>query len=59
MIKSFLHNLTVFRHCQSGATLVEYGIAISLAIILGAGALTLLSGEIGVAIGAAGAAMPN
>lgn len=59
MIKKFLCNLAAFRHCQQGATLVEYGIAISLAIILGAGALTLLAGEIGDAMVAAGTAMPN
>lgn len=48
-----------FRHCDDGATLVEYGIAIALAVTLGAGALTLLAGEIGVAMGAAGTQMPN
>lgn len=48
-----------FRHDDSGVTLVEYGIAIALAVGLGTAALTTLSGEIGTAMGAAGTAMPN
>ena len=32
-----------FRKSESGATLVEYGVALILAIVLGAGALTALS----------------
>ncbi len=48
-----------FRHDDSGVTLVEYGIAIALAVGLGTLALTTLSGEIGSAMGAAGKAMPN
>jgi len=48
-----------FRHCDEGVTLVEYGIAIALAVGLGTLALTTLAGEITVAMGAAGTAMPN
>ena len=48
-----------FRHCDEGVTLVEYGIAIALAVTLGAGALTLLAGDIGVAMGLAGDEMPS
>lgn len=48
-----------FRHDDSGVTLVEYGIAIALAVGLGTAALATLSGEIGTAMGAAGTAMPN
>ena len=59
MVKTFKHRLVAFWHCEQGATLVEYGIAIALAITLGAGALGLLAGEIGTAMGVAGAAMPN
>lgn len=44
---------------EDGATLVEYGIAIALAVALGTGALALLAGEIGTAMGAAGTVMPN
>ncbi|MBV1867315.1 MAG: hypothetical protein KUG69_05345 [Marinosulfonomonas sp.] len=46
-----------FRHCDEGVTLVEYGIAIVLAITLGVGALTLLAGDIGVSMGVAGGIM--
>ena len=48
-----------FRHDDRGVTLVEYGIAIALAVFLGTGALALLSGNISGAMGAAGAAMPG
>lgn len=47
-----------FRHCEEGVTLVEYGIAIALAITLGGGALGLLAGSIGTSMGNAGALMP-
>lgn len=47
-----------FRHCDEGVTLVEYGIAIALAITLGTGALGLLAGSIGTSMGNAGALMP-
>lgn len=48
-----------FRHCDEGATLVEYGIALALAVTLGAGALVTLAGDVGGAMAAAGAAMPG
>ena len=54
-----LKTIVSFRSDERGVTLVEYGIAIALAVTLGAGALTLLGGEIGVAMGAAGTQMPN
>ena len=44
---------------ERGVTLVEYGIAVTLAILLGAGAFALLATEIGAAMDAAGAKMPN
>lgn len=47
------------RHDQSGVTLVEYGIAIALAVGLGTAALTTLGTEIGGAMTAAGTAMPD
>ena len=50
-LKKLLSN---FRDSESGATLVEYGIAITLAIVLGTGALSVLSGNIGDAMTAAG-----
>ena len=48
-----------FRHCEDGATLVEYGIALGLAVTLGAGALVTLAGDVGTTMGAAGDAMPT
>ena len=48
-----------FCHCDEGVTLVEYGIAIALAVGLGTAALTTLASEISTAMGAAGTAMPN
>lgn len=47
-----------FRHCEDGVTLVEYGIAIALAITLGTAALATLAGSIGTSMGNAGALMP-
>ena len=47
------------RKDERGVTLVEYGIAIVLAITLGTGALTLLAGEIGGAMNEAGSQMPG
>lgn len=44
---------------DKGVTLVEYGIALSVALGVGAAVYTALSGDIGGALGAAGTAMPN
>ncbi|MDE0589520.1 hypothetical protein OU789_06255 [Halocynthiibacter sp. C4] len=55
ILKTFIR----LRHDDEGVTLVEYGIAIALAVTLGVGALTTLGGEIGTAMGAAGTQMPN
>ena len=55
-----LLNLWVrFQHDDEGVTLVEYGVAVALAVALGTGALALLAGDIGNALGAAGAVMPG
>ncbi len=48
-----------FQHCDEGVTLVEYGIAIALAVGLGTLALTTLAGEISGAMVAAGNEMPD
>ena len=48
-----------FRHCDKGVTLVEYGVAISLAVTLGALAFAILSTDIGDAMTAAGDEMPS
>jgi len=47
-----------FHQCEEGATLVEYGIAITLAITLGGGALATLGGAIGTSMGTATGLMP-
>jgi pilus assembly protein Flp/PilA len=47
-----------FRHDDEGVTLVEYGVAVALAVFVGTGALLALSGDITGAMGAAGAVMP-
>ncbi|SNS44839.1 Flp family type IVb pilin [Tropicimonas sediminicola] len=48
-----------FSKDEKGVTLVEYGIAIALAVGLGTAALTTLGDEIGDAMDAAGAEMPS
>lgn len=48
-----------FRHCDDGVTLVEYGIAIALAVGLGTAALGTLAGNIEGAMIAAGDEMPG
>ena len=47
-----------FRHDDEGVTLVEYGVAVALAVTVGTVALIALSGNITAAMGLAGAAMP-
>lgn len=42
-----------FKKDEKGVTLVEYGIALTLAVALGAGALTTLGGAIGGEMGQA------
>ena len=51
--------VTKFVRDERGVTLVEYGIAIALAVALGIGALGALGTEIGDAMTAAGNRMPN
>jgi pilus assembly protein Flp/PilA len=46
-------------HDERGVTLVEYAIALSVGVLLGIGAMTLLVGEINAALGAASSEMPN
>ncbi len=46
------------RRDEEGATLVEYGIALGLAISLGAGALAVLADDVGASMEAAGDALP-
>ncbi len=46
MINLVKKALVKFRDSESGATLVEYGIAILLAVVVGTGALVSLAGAI-------------
>ncbi|MFN3938319.1 MAG: Flp family type IVb pilin [Gemmobacter sp.] len=45
-MKSLILKIGHFRRSEDGATLVEYGIAIVLAIIVGTGGLVALSGQV-------------
>ncbi|MEC8582448.1 MAG: Flp family type IVb pilin [Pseudomonadota bacterium] len=54
-----LKTMVAFQSDERGVTLVEYGIALALAVTLGVAALSTLGGEVSGAMGAAGLAMPN
>lgn len=47
-----------FRHCDEGVTLVEYGVALLLAVTVGTVALTSLGNNITTAMNSAGTLMP-
>lgn len=49
--------ISKFRRDEKGVTLVEYGIALVLAILVGGTALTLLGGEVNTQLGEAQATM--
>ena len=59
MYDKLLNLVARFRQDDEGVTLVEYGVAVALAVALGIGALTLLAGDVEGAMGAAGAVMPG
>lgn len=59
MFAKILKTAAQFRRDEDGATLVEYGIALGLAIALGAGALTTLGNDVGATYGSASAALPT
>jgi len=50
--------LTRFRHDDKGVTLVEYGVAVFIAVAVGTVALTGLRDNINAALTSAGSAMP-
>lgn len=50
----FLSVLKKFQRDEKGVTLVEYGIAISLAVVLGVGALSILADDVGDSMSYAG-----
>lgn len=63
-MRTYDMSLTVTKHFRRmirddrGVTLVEYGIAITVAITLGAGTLALLAGQIGASLTRVGGLMP-
>ena len=59
MFDALLKTFIRFRHCNEGVTLVQYGVAVALAVSVGVGALTLLGTDITDAMGAAGTVMPT
>ena len=48
---------TRFLRCESGVTLVEYGVAVALAIFVGAATFALLANNVSDAMSAAGSVM--
>ena len=59
MYDKLLNLMIRFRHDDEGVTLVEYGVAVALAVAVGTLALTALGTDITQAMGAAGARMPT
>lgn len=59
MRELILSTLIRLRHDDEGVTLVEYGIALALAVTIGVAALSLLGGEITGAMTAAGPRCPT
>ncbi|MDW4499969.1 hypothetical protein R5H30_18395 [Sulfitobacter sp. D35] len=53
----FLSTWIRLRHSDEGATLVEYGVAIVLAVVVGTGGLLALGGEVNTQMGEAQAVM--
>ena len=47
-----------FRHCDEGVTLIEYGIALLLAVTFGVAGMTVLGTQFGVTMQNAATAMP-
>jgi Flp pilus assembly pilin Flp len=57
-MKALCNLIRRFGRNDEGATLVEYGIALGLAVTLGAGALLTLGNDVGATMGAASTALP-
>ena len=58
-MQRYLNKLSAFFANEDGVTLVEYGVAISLAVLVGSSVFISLNGEIRAALAAAGLAMPG
>ncbi len=59
MFDALLKTFIRFRHCDEGVTLVEYGVAVFLAVTVGTVALAALGTDITQAMDAAGLVMPD
>jgi pilus assembly protein Flp/PilA len=59
MYNALLVTMIRFRKNDDGATLVEYGIALGLAIALGGGALAVLATDVGLSFTAASTTLPG
>lgn len=58
MRSALIKKLRAFRRDEEGVTLVEYGIALTLAVGFGVAALTNLGGAIATSMGSAATQMP-
>ncbi|MGH1366990.1 MAG: Flp family type IVb pilin [Maritimibacter sp.] len=56
---NLMKQVNKFFKCDEGATLVEYGIALGLAVTVGAGALATLGNDVNATMGSASAALPT
>lgn len=54
MIRKLFDTLLRFKTCDAGVTLVEYGVALALAIVIGGGAIGLLAQDVTSSLGRAG-----
>lgn len=59
MFSKITISLIALRQDDRGVTLVEYGVALALALAIGTIALTTLGGEISAALGIASSEMPD
>lgn len=57
MYNKLLNVVARFRRDDEGVTLVEYGVAVALAVFVGVGALSLLADDVTTSMGNAGNAM--
>lgn len=57
MLNKLLNVVARFRRDDEGVTLVEYGVAVALAVFVGTGALVTLGGSVETSMGNAGTAM--
>ena len=59
MRKALLRQIVKFRRNDQGVTLVEYALALTVAIIVGTGGVVLLGDGVGAAMSSAVVSMPD